>query len=518
MSFNLTTEPWIPVVSPDFELKEVSLLELFERWETQKEIRGDNPPTTLALYRFLLAILHRTYWGPKNIDHWEEIEEDNGQAVINYLKEHADCFDLLHPEQPFMQDPILPLEKAVPVYAIHTMATSTVFSHEHEWSGYCISLPEAARLLVRLQSFDITSLRAFYVGQTKGNRSAVNTPLINAINVWIQGTTLKNSLLYNLVRYDPVADEPSPVTGEDHPYWEIGYGGKPTKTTPNGYISYLTFPWRRLKVFAEDNLIGQIAITMGNSLPDKVSAQQWECGIPYREGKPLRFSLERELWRDADALILFADRQQSSSQNHRPRIIDWLAQLKSDDLADDIVHLQVFGLCADKAKPLAWSMERFSAPRQYITDETGELSTALKIAIEQAEKHQQVFRSFKGSPYYALAEALKHPDTSALAKTLEGESRYWAALDRAFPNLLFQLPQDYETNPDGTTTYGNQQLPEWTKTLQKEAKEAFTESIASIRNYEARADALRALNYWLAVLRGDIDPKSKRKSKAKKAN
>ncbi|MCF2970926.1 type I-E CRISPR-associated protein Cse1/CasA [Synechococcus sp. Nb3U1] len=463
-------------MTPDFQVKEISLVKLFETWETLREIQADNPPTTLALYRLLLAMLHRAYQGPRNEDHWEEIFEDNGQGAIAYLNQWRDRLDLLHPDHPFMQDPILPLDKAVPIYALHTMSTSQVFSHEHKWSGYSISLSQAARLLVRLQGVDITSLRAFYVGQSSGNRSAVNTPTINAANVLVRGSTLKQTLMFNLMRYDPAAEMPSVVTGEDLPTWETSsYAGKPKKAAPQGYISYLTFPWRRLRLFPDHDEVSQVAITMGNSLPDKVSDQQWECGIAYREDKPVRLwrnAESRQLWRNADAFLLTTEKQ------HRPRIVDWLADLKSEDLVDDVVTFQIFELSADKAKPLSWSWESFSAPIQYVTD--ADLAQTLKSAIAIAESHQQVFRSFKGSPYFALAEVLKNGDPSSLANALDGESRYWATLDRAFPQLLNALPQDSHTEANGITYYGNQELPAWTQTVQNAARQAFTESIVSI--------------------------------------
>jgi CRISPR system Cascade subunit CasA len=505
MSFNLLEEPWIPVMTPDFQVQDISLVELFETWETLREIQADNPPTTLAIYRLLLAILHRAYQGPRNEDHWEEIFEDDGATAIAYLEQHRDRFDLLHPEHPFMQDPILPLDKAVPIYAIHTMSTSQVFSHEHEWSGYSISLPQAARLLVRLQGVDITSLRAFYVGQSSGNRSAVNTPTINAANVLVRGSTLKQTLMFNLIRYDPESNFPSEVTGDDLPAWETSYAGKPKKTAPKGYISYLTFPWRRLQLFAEDGEVSQLAITMGNSLPDKVSPQQWECGVAYREDKPVRLSLSKQLWRDADSFLLTAAKQ------HRPRIVDWLADLKSEDLVDDVVTFQISGLSADKAKPLGWNWEQFSAPRTYITEP--DLATVLKTAIAIAESHQQVFRAFKGSPYFALAEVLKNGDAGSLANALDGESRYWAELDRQFPALLEALPGDREEGADGIPRYGFKELPAWTDKVQAAARQAFTESIQSIRNYQARAVALRALERYLRKLRGeDQDDKAKEKA------
>lgn len=495
MLFNLVQESWIPVTTPDSQIEDVSLVELFKGWETLWGVQADNPPTTLALYRLLLAILHRAYKGPRNVDHWEEIFEDNGAGAIAYLEQHRNCFDLLDPNHPFMQDPILPLDKAVPVYAIHTMSTSQVFSHEHEWSGYSLSLPQAARLLVRLQGVDITSLRAFYVGQSSGNRSAVNTPTINVANVLVRGSSLKQTLLFNLMRYDPAAEIPSVVEGEDLPSWERSYAGKPQKTVPEGYISYLTFPWRRLRLFPEGDQVSQLAITMGNSLPDQVSPQQWECGIAYREDKPVRLSLSKQIWRDADTFLLTAEKQ------HRPRIVDWLAILKREDLVDDVVTLQISGLSADKAKPLGWSWQQFSAPVQYITD--SELTTSLKTAIAIAESHQQVFRSFKGSPYFALAEALKNGNAGSLANALDGESRYWATLDRAFPKLLDALPGDGEKGGDGVALYGGKELPAWTQIVQTAARQAFTESIESIRNYQARAIALQSLERHLRKLRGE---------------
>jgi CRISPR system Cascade subunit CasA len=497
MTFNLTQEPWIPVVTNDWQRRDVSLVELFETWKTLKEIQADNPPTTLALYRFLLAILHRAYQGPRNVDHWEEIQEDNGKKAIAYLREKHDRFDLLHPNHPFMQDPALTEDKAVPIYAMHTMSTSKVFSHEHEWSGYSVSLPDAARLLVRLQSVDVTSLRAFYPPQTQGNRSAVNTPTINTANVLICGTTLKETVLLNLIRYDPAGEFPSAVSGEDLPAWEASYAGKPQKKIPNGYIQYLAYPWRRLNLFAEGERINRLAITMGDSLPDSISAKQWECGIAYKEEKPVRVTPERQLWRDSHSFL------QSAEKNHRPHIVGWLADLHDEGLVNDVAHLTVFGMSADKAKPLAWSIEKFSAPIIYVKDKG--LGQLLKIVIATAEDHQQVFKSFRGSPYAALAESLKNGDAQALAKSLDGESRYWAMLDRKFQTLLKELPIN-----------GSDELTKWTDIVQKSAREAFTDSIQSIRNYEARAVALRTLEWKLADLRMDPEEKAEKKAKAAK--
>jgi CRISPR system Cascade subunit CasA len=178
------------------------------------------------------------------------------------------------------------------------------------------------------------------------------------------------------------------------------------------------------------------------------------------------------------------------------------------------LHLQILGLTVDNAKPLGWTSEQFSAPVAYLTERS--LWDALKHVITIAEDHQQIFRSFRGSPYHSLAEALKNYDAGSIAKSLDGESRYWATLDREFQILLEALPNDKTIDGNGTI-YGSTKLPEWTKVVQNAAREAFTESIASIRNYQARAIALRSLDFQLRKLRGEEPEKSSKAKTSSKA-
>ncbi len=509
MSFNLTQKPWISVISQDFQYKEVSLIELFQTWGELREIQADNPPTTLALYRFLLALLHHVYQGPKNEEHWEEIQEDNGQKAIAYLKAKRDLFDLLHPDRPFLQDPTITPEQAGEIYqayVLHGNNTSTVFCHEHQWSGSTLSLPTAARLVLRLHLFDVGGRK------TGSPISAGVIPTMDAANVLVRGKTLQKTLLLNLMQYDG-KEKPCVVTGEDLPAWEQEI--KPaSERIPAGYIDYLTYQWRRVKLLVEGDQAVKIAFHAGDRLPKDLSPARYECGIAYSKNlkKPselftVRLNLNRSLWRDSAAFL------QSSDNSTCPRIIEWLADLKSEKLIDNYLNLQVLGLTVDNAKPLGWTSEQFSAPIAYLKEKA--LWQALVDALKVAEDHQQVFRSFQGSPYHALAKELNHPDASSFAKSLDGESRYWATLDRTFPDFLRDLAQDKTVDGNGTT-YGNTALLEWQKTVQKAAQDAFTESIASIRNYQARAAALRTLEWKLLDLRSSPEEKAARKAKATK--
>jgi len=524
MTFNLLDEPWIPVVSQGWQRRDVSLVELFDDWHSLREIQGDNPPTTLAIYRFLLAILHRAYQGPKNVDHWEEIQQDNGKKAIAYLNQWRDRFDLFHPDYPFMQDLALAsVKEPVPIYVASLMQPAgkgTVFSHTHLWGGYSITPAEAACVLIRLQALDVAGTRAQYPGTT-GSRSGSAPPTINSANVIILAKNLKNTLLRNLIEYNPDDEVPKPFIGEDIAFWEIGYAGKPQQETDaKGYIRYLTYPWRRLLLVCEQDRVSRIFITMGNSISED-NKFSWDYGFAYEKGKAIRLSSQKLLWRNVH---VFLPPPPGSSDFSCPRVVDWVAKLYREELiSENIARLQIFGLCVNKdnaAEPEFWSCEQLSVPSLYLYDEN--LWKELKRGIEIAENHKRIFSSGTGSPYFLLAEGLNSPSTnsktvakqaSQLAENLNGESRYWATLDRSFQRLLEELPKDKTVDGNGIT-YGNTKLPEWTKTVQRAARDAFTESIAPIRNFEARAKALQVLEWRLADLRATPEEKEARKAKA----
>lgn len=518
-SFNLIQQPWITVTTTDFQVKNVSLVELFETWEHLREIQAENPPTTLAIYRFLLAILHRAYQGPTDTNHWQEIVDDNGKKVIEYLQDKIDRFDLLHSESPFMQDLGISEEKTSECYSylayeMQGANTSTVFCHEHHWSSSSLSLAEAARLILRLQNFD------FYGRKTGANERAGAIPMMNAANILVCGNNLKESILRNLMRYSPEDGIPSTVYGDDLPAWER----KPDKAgvrRPNGYIDYLSYQWRRVRLFLDGDRVKRVASHAGDVLPQGISPETWEYGIAYKDHEkgrlPLQLNSNRSLWRDSSVLL------QSTNTSDCPRILKWQAELIDEGFLPDTVHFQILGLQAEQASPAKHFSERFSIPAQFLSND--ELFSALIKVINIADEHQEIFRTFQGSPYYELAQALSLPSSSKkvigekarkLAGSLAGDMRYWKTLDRDFLELLSKLTSDYQTGKDGVTRYGYQSIPSWTKIVQSSVANAFVESIASIRNYEARAKALHTLHGKLAYLRLTPIERAERKANDKK--
>ena len=75
ISFDLTSQPWLPVQGLNGLEAELSLLEVFEQAEDLRRLIGDVPTQEFALLRLLLAILHDAIDGPADIEEWQELWE-----------------------------------------------------------------------------------------------------------------------------------------------------------------------------------------------------------------------------------------------------------------------------------------------------------------------------------------------------------------------------------------------------------------------------------------------------------
>jgi len=503
MTFDLTQEPWIPVMDQHLQVREVSLETLFEDPRAFKAIAGENPPVTLALHRFLLALIHRAHRGPTSVSHWESIRAGGQHAVLQYLADHRDHFDLRHPTRPFMQDVDLDETEPAPVFVAadwQAANTSTVFSHAHELRRGALSAAEAARTVLRLHAMDVPGLKG---GHPRGgsNRSAVSSALLNSLNVWVLGDDLWETLMLNLTEYDGLNSAPFGFkdASADLPAWERP-PSPPGERIPQGPVDMLTFAYRRVRLFWKDDRAVAIAVTKGDSLPKELDAVTFEWSLPtlfdpkakpgQAAHRPVRASMERQLWRDAPVLIQSARHQAEESRQHRaPTLIDWVARLSDEtENVPRRLRLQVLSMIADQAKPLGWFSQAMTLPVRYLHDRR--LWQRLHDAAALAERYEECLRTFKGSPYHVLGEALKL-EANALA-SFDGKSRYWNSLEPSFLELLDLLPD--ATDPQALEAG-------WEDTLAMTVRQAFEASIAGIADRRATALGLKRLEQRLALLR-----------------
>ena len=111
VSFNLIDEPWILVRDTEGEMREVSLMELFEQAPRIRRLANDLPTQDFAILRVLLAILQRSI--SPTLDDDDDPAEVWGRlwaapelpiaAIREYLDKWHGRFDLFDEEKPFMQ-------------------------------------------------------------------------------------------------------------------------------------------------------------------------------------------------------------------------------------------------------------------------------------------------------------------------------------------------------------------------------------------------------------------------------
>jgi CRISPR type I-E-associated protein CasA/Cse1 len=331
---------------------------------------------------------------------------------------------------------------------------------------------------------------------------------MNGMNVWVTGETLWATLMLNLMEYDGRNATPFAFRDPtaDLPSWERSME-VPGERLPAGPIDMLTFVYRRVRLFWQGERIIGIALTKGDSLPKAEDPVTFEWMLPTVRNKrskigeavfyPLRASLDRQVWREAPALVQSAQQAQLDADSHRaPLLLEWLLKLNDAGLVPDRLRLRVLAVVADQAKPMGWFSQTLNIPLLYMQER--KLWNRLHEAIAQAERHEECLRTFKGSPYQVLGEALKL-DAKALA-TFDGRTRYWAALERPFLELMDALPDDRSEDDFGVIRWGETEMPAWERTLMRTVRTAFVDSIVGVADHRARALGLRRLDERLTTI------------------
>lgn len=421
-------------------LESVSLTEALTRADAIKEIVGDSPPVTIALYRLLLALLHRIYRGPKNSDEWAAMFDagkfDEKKINAYFSSENvAGRFDLFDEKRPFYQSPSARanLQKgAVIQLYFQGKNNATLFEHTSTGSPKELTPAEAARYLVAFQGFDF--------GGIKADGSAQTAPLLQSAIALIRGGNLFETLMYNLHRYNGRQYAPFEFTDDaDLPAWERDEETSARERWPNGYVDLLTWQSRRIVLEPEasgscDVMVKNTVIMLGHSFPKTVAMHAKEPMMAFRasqEGQmfSVGFSESRALWRNSLSLL-----RSAAGQNTRPRTLDWLNELAEERIVETrALPIDFYGLAADKGKLLFWNHERFDLPLAFLkdTDLQSDLGRCLGFAEEMGFAVRVGIK--------ALADKL-----STKPDVFPASSAYWAQMESRFHLLLARMPDAVE--------------------------------------------------------------------------
>jgi len=479
-TFDLVHAPWIPCTALDGEPIELGLLETLVRAHELRELQGDSPLVTAALYRLLLAVLHRVF-GPEDDKAWAELWDaghwDAGRLEA-YLGEWRHRFDLFDTERPFYQAPddrVRPKSVSSLIHDVASGNNPVLFDHHTDDGGITLTPAQAARMLVAAQVFGMAGLCS------PGLPNFTEGACTRGIVFIVQGDTLFETLALNLLLYPD--EDTMQHSLEDRPAWEMDDPFAPDRVRPLGYLDYLTWQNRRVLFLPEDTHDGAMvrrmtvapALRLDNSVLDPMTHYRRD---DRRGPVPLAFREGRALWRDSAALF-----QIHKDEYRPPQAFRWLAELVYGGILEghQTRRYVALGMSKKQAKVYFYRCEHMPLPLEYLRNLS--LVQALQTAIEMAEgTSRQLWGAARTLATLILSpeadtDAGRKPaseDVKALTEQWAVERRYWSRLELPFRETLEALPEEPEAG-----------LDVWAVTLRKTAWAAFG-AVADNLGYDPR--------------------------------
>lgn len=483
-SFNLVNDPWIPCLGAAGTVQERSIRGCLVEAPELVAIAASSPIVAFALHRLLLAVLHSALRGPASLAEAAGLLEARAfeDRVGDYLDLWQERFELFGEHRPFMQPGEKASEPRTVAVLVHEWAAgnnTTLADHHVDAEPPVLTAGAAARALVTSQAFAVGG----GVSKPFNLVSAAVTPRIACL---LTGSSVLETLVANLVRYEPGSESPMPSAADDAPCWERDEDPEPRKdgTVPTGWLDYLTWQPRAIRLMPdEDGSVRSCLMRQYLSLPKPPPR---DPHTPYRiddkEGRiPLRIRAGRALWRDAHAIVLglLPDRDTNPDG-----VLAW--GIEVSDLGGQVDGLMACGLDIRQAKITHWVTSWLPAAPSIAED--ADRTDALRRAIEYADgdatnalrRAVRALYTVQGSP----------PPTERSAKAAfwaAHEEAFWPGLEASFARLLTELG-DTDSRPEPG-------LERWKVTVHAAARHALERAVEAIpptgRGYEASAAATR---------------------------
>lgn len=409
MSFDLIDEPWV-LADDRGEVREVSLREAFERAHQLRRLAGEVTTQEAAMLRLLVAILYRAL--PVDGDEedvaerWEQwwCAETLPSAVVDYLTARRDRLDLFDDAQPFLQVGGL---QAATTSGLMTLVADVppkagFFTTRAAEELHRLSAAEAARWLVHCHAFDPSGIKTGAVGdpRVKGGKGyPIGTGWAGNLGlILVEGDTLKDTLLLNLVLSMPSGESDHPVweraplsasVAQDHPY-------------PQGPADALTWPSRRIRLIGDRDGVTDVIRSNGDPLhPRNQHNVEPHTGWRRSENQeklhgapaymPRTHAVERGLWRGLPTLLPVHGASSRGSDSEpwlAPAVLGWVARLKELGALPDAmpIRLRAVGMEYGTQSSVVTAMidDRLRVRADLLSDPR--LKRAVNDAVDIAEK------------------------------------------------------------------------------------------------------------------------------------
>ncbi len=448
--YNLIDEKWIPVRYLSGEYDELGILATLTNVENIAVIEAPSPLVTVALHRFLLAVLYRALEGPCDIDEAKKYFKEGlpEDKIQKYLEKWKDRFCLFDDKYPFMQ---------IPEFTPKNWRSWTVLAAEHNadnakvlfdhitlsMSG-SISFAAAVRWLLAAQTFAVST------GKSEIAHTGTS-PSASALMVIPIGKTLLDTLCFCLVPQN------KDVLKNDLPIWE-----RPPETVGNlkpGIKRKIfgiadMYSWRGRSVRFNDNNTNEISeVAFASGVNDDesdiidpmlayaiVDVKNNETKATEKR-KVIVHLHEKGVWRDFDSLL--PDNTQLA-----PKVIDNMVALTRyimERIADSIM---VLGQKYNPPRPniVFWRKESFILPKVAIGDRyiRGDIHSYLAKAENTNKSLYSACETYAQS---LLSRGERKPEKKDITNFIDQMNVlpcYWSMLERKFHEIL----RDYALDID----------------------------------------------------------------------
>lgn len=455
-SYNLTDRPWIGVVDMEGRAQELSLRQMLNQAHELRSLHDDSPLVVAAMLRMLIALVHGIYAGPRDRHEWAAIWQAgqfDAARIDDYFERWHLRFDLFDEEFPFYQvnqSRIDDQPKSISalLFDLSTGNNATLFDHTTDDISISLSPDAAARTIVTAQAFGLAGpcnpkLKLYFTDGTAAR----------GINFFAAGNTLFETLSLNLLQYPQAGI--LPTIKNDCPAWEADNPFIPQRPIPNGYLDYLTWQSRRIRllpeVFGDSIAVRQIYLSPGLRLDETMGSvdPMKHYRIDADRGHiSLRFQENRAVWRDSAALL-----QLQAQDRQVPATFRWLGELTEGARpvldATRTFRILALGMASNQAKVEFFRSEQLPLPLAYLddpdlVDSLTQLLLAAEAVASELWKATGTMAQWILVPEDDSERKANKDDVKSMRATMAAERRYWSQLEPQFRQAIQAIPHDQD--------------------------------------------------------------------------
>ena len=479
--FNLLDEPWIRVMTKDYEIKEVSLTEVLIHCHEYADFAVELEAQNIAVLRLSLAVLYTVFYR-YNVDgelekiddremahdRWEDLWVEGHfpeEVIRNYLKKYRDRFWLFHPQTPFYQ--VNEAKKGTEYTAAKLNGEISESSNKIRMfatrSGerkLQLTYAEAARWILFINGFDDTSAKPRQKGLPSPGAGWIGRlGIVEAI-----GHNLFETLMLNLV-FDQVGDNWT----DNRPVWEKAPKGdeRTEIPLPNNPAELLTLQSRRLLLIRKNGFVTGYYL-LGGDFFQKVNAftetmTAWSLvtnkSSDTEDFQPKRHDPQKQMWREFGNLF-FEERESENEKigKRLPGVVDWISELRTEG------RLGKFGR---SSKITFRSVSVQYGDKDFFIADTFSDSLSFHSDILRREKHMLWGRRIedevkKCDDLARLIEELSRKLNLSVGSEQSGEAakaEFYRQIDLPFRRWLGEL--DPQNEQDCGYEYAEKKCEEW---------------------------------------------------------